>query len=209
MLFSTLASTAFWTTLTGATIVVRDNEDSWDVWNLLHSHSGVSFKKDAIRSHSLITASLSSRRPPPTHSPVSNTLQSTLEAQVQSINLSPSIPESDQSTSSDIPSPDEIWETLTEAVSSRGSHPPTLFVESGLNVDSAGPDYKGSLHRTVDSGSGDVELRFHAAILHMRGRQVTKQPFVAENGDIFLWNGEIFDGLDVRLSSSRSFLANE
>lgn len=44
-------------------------------------------------------------------------------------------------------------------------------------------------------------MRFHAAILHMRGNEVTKQPFVAENGDVFLWNGEIFSGLEVSLRS--------
>lgn len=32
----------------------------------------------------------------------------------------------------------------------------------------------------------------------MRGDDLTKQPFVAENGDVLLFNGEIFDGLAVR-----------
>lgn len=31
----------------------------------------------------------------------------------------------------------------------------------------------------------------------MRGDQVTPQPLVAENGDVLLWNGEVFDGLEV------------
>lgn len=41
-------------------------------------------------------------------------------------------------------------------------------------------------------------MRFHASVLHMRGDVVTSQPFVSKDGDVLLWNGEIFDGLEVR-----------
>lgn len=63
----------------------------------------------------------------------------------------------------------------------------------------AGPDASDSLirHVQVRPKQPHWEMRFHASILHMRGKQVTVQPFTAPNGDVFLWNGEIFDGVEV------------
>lgn len=61
-----------------------------------------------------------------------------------------------------------------------------------------GPDYSGSHTIVVEVDSGiSLELRFHATVLHMRGDQLTRQPFVSKDGDVFLWNGEVFGGLDV------------
>jgi asparagine synthetase B (glutamine-hydrolysing) len=40
----------------------------------------------------------------------------------------------------------------------------------------------------------------------MRGAEMATQPFVADNGDVFLFNGEIFDGVDVGFSRSSSRL---
>ncbi|GAA5843113.1 hypothetical protein JCM9279_001866 [Rhodotorula babjevae] len=39
-------------------------------------------------------------------------------------------------------------------------------------------------------------LDFYASVLHMRGDNLTTQPLVRD-GDVFLWNGEVFDGLEV------------
>ncbi|GAA5889240.1 hypothetical protein JCM6882_000684 [Rhodosporidiobolus microsporus] len=74
----------------------------------------------------------------------------------------------------------ETWDGLIEAVRGRG------------------PDATNSLIKHVSTTkSFHFEMRFHASILHMRGDSVTLQPFVADNGDVFLWNGEVFDGLEV------------
>ncbi|GAA5823765.1 hypothetical protein JCM11251_003284 [Rhodosporidiobolus azoricus] len=74
----------------------------------------------------------------------------------------------------------ETWAGLVDAVGGRG------------------PDASNSLIKHVlTSKAFHFEMRYHASILHMRGDGVTLQPFVAENGDVFLWNGEVFDGLEV------------
>lgn len=36
-----------------------------------------------------------------------------------------------------------------------------------------------------------------SSVLHMRGEEICKQPLVSPNGDVFLWNGEVFGGLCV------------
>ena len=36
-----------------------------------------------------------------------------------------------------------------------------------------------------------------SSVLHMRGEEIHKQPLVSPNGDVFLWNGEVFGGLYV------------
>lgn len=62
-----------------------------------------------------------------------------------------------------------------------------------------GPDAHNTLIRHVRPSKGfHFEMRFHASVLHMRGDALTMQPFVSDNGDVLLWNGEIFDGLEVR-----------
>ncbi|BGP18654.1 hypothetical protein JCM10213v2_006720 [Rhodosporidiobolus nylandii] len=75
----------------------------------------------------------------------------------------------------------EVWAGLVEGVKGRG------------------PDAHNTItkHLHTSSKSSHFELRFHASILHMRGDDVTVQPFTADNGDVLLWNGEVFDGLEV------------
>lgn len=54
-----------------------------------------------------------------------------------------------------------------------------------------GPD---ALHwRSV----GDHDAELIGAVLHMRGKETVPQPLFSDRGDAFLWNGEVFDGLDV------------
>lgn len=44
---------------------------------------------------------------------------------------------------------------------------------NGVDIDYAGPDYRQTVSITV----GSFKLRFHAAVLHLRGDHVAKQPF--------------------------------
>ncbi|GAA5991715.1 hypothetical protein JCM10908_001105 [Rhodotorula pacifica] len=72
------------------------------------------------------------------------------------------------------------WERLTDAVRSRG------------------PDASNAVSRRIRTDDGqELELRFFGSVLHMRGDAVTPQPLVSPAGDVLLWNGEIFDGLEV------------
>ncbi|GAA5960988.1 hypothetical protein JCM21900_001938 [Sporobolomyces salmonicolor] len=90
------------------------------------------------------------------------------------------LPRRDGTRASSFLSVDEMWERLVDGVKERG------------------PDASDSRVQHVQHNqSFSYELRFHASILHMRGEGVSTQPFVADNGDVLLWNGEIFDGLDV------------
>ncbi|SCV71595.1 BQ2448_3183 [Microbotryum intermedium] len=76
------------------------------------------------------------------------------------------------------------WGSVTEAVKPRGPD--------------ASADYCVKLRPTQERP--DAEMRFHTSVLHMRGDVVTPQPFVdPDTGDVFLWNGEVFDGLSVDL----------
>ncbi|GAA5833927.1 hypothetical protein JCM3766R1_002474 [Sporobolomyces carnicolor] len=82
-----------------------------------------------------------------------------------------SITAGDQSTSLDY---EREWTRLSAAVAQRG------------------PDHAETV--VVKAQAGRLELRFHATVLHLRGHQVTRQPFQdALTGDIMCWNGEIFD----------------
>ncbi|KAG9299267.1 hypothetical protein G9A89_013915 [Geosiphon pyriformis] len=40
-------------------------------------------------------------------------------------------------------------------------------------------------------------VKFYGAVLHLRGVGITKQPIIDEGGQILLWNGEIFNGIEV------------
>ena len=102
----------------------------------------------------------------------------------------------------------ECWTELVDAVRPRGGFlsgaslvPPKRQL-TFLPRRSPGPDATNSLIRHVQARpkTHHFEMRFFASILHMRGQQVVVQPFTAPNGDVFLWNGEIFDGLEVSRS---------
>ncbi|CAG8476505.1 589_t:CDS:10, partial [Racocetra fulgida] len=43
----------------------------------------------------------------------------------------------------------------------------------------------------------NFELDFFGAVLHLRGKSVIKQPLIDNDQNVLLWNGEIFDGLEV------------
>ncbi|KZT58497.1 hypothetical protein CALCODRAFT_494755 [Calocera cornea HHB12733] len=60
-----------------------------------------------------------------------------------------------------------------------------------------GPDHRAEHVVQLECPGGKVELTFFSSVLHLRGKEVTKQPFVSEDGDVFCWNGEVFEGLDI------------
>jgi hypothetical protein len=55
-------------------------------------------------------------------------------------------------------------------------------------------------HRTVTVS--DFALKFWGFVLHLRGEQATVQPVQDSQGNVLLFNGEIFDGLEVRFCDS-------
>ncbi|KAJ2817102.1 hypothetical protein FBU31_006339, partial [Coemansia sp. 'formosensis'] len=78
-----------------------------------------------------------------------------------------------------------IWTNLTQANRRRG------------------PDAHDEISTTLPNGEAHINLKFGAHVLHLRGSHTQKQPMVdSESGDIFCWNGEIFDGLDVDCSDN-------
>ncbi|CAG8556054.1 16502_t:CDS:10 [Dentiscutata erythropus] len=56
-----------------------------------------------------------------------------------------------------------------------------------------GPDIQDQYSESLDN----FELDFFGAVLHLRGKSVIKQPLIDDDQNILLWNGEIFDGLEV------------
>ena len=55
-----------------------------------------------------------------------------------------------------------------------------------------GPDFFGEVHE----GNGSIFL--FSSVLYLRGSHLTKQPLVSPEGNILLWNGEVFGGIDVK-----------
>jgi len=55
-----------------------------------------------------------------------------------------------------------------------------------------GPDANSSVELQIDDCM--VRLTLMASVLHIRGKSVTPQPLCDEQGNILLWNGEIFGG---------------
>eukprot|EP01083_Nonionella_stella_P179888 639893_1 len=55
-----------------------------------------------------------------------------------------------------------------------------------------GPD---SYHtRTIDNG---IKLSLSGAVLHLRGSHINAQPLTDDHGNMLLWNGEVFDGVQL------------
>ncbi|KAK7483507.1 hypothetical protein BaRGS_00025306 [Batillaria attramentaria] len=66
-------------------------------------------------------------------------------------------------------------------------------VKAGSFLESRGPDISGNIQRCLWDA---VPSLFAGFVLHLRGN-LTLQPVTNEQGDILLWNGEIFDGIQV------------
>ncbi|KPP61117.1 asparagine synthetase domain-containing protein 1-like [Scleropages formosus] len=73
---------------------------------------------------------------------------------------------------------------------------PSKLFETGVaeNLKRRGPNSSWEIKKTVTHLS--YECLFSAHVLHMRGH-LTPQPLEDANGNVFLWNGEVFGGLDV------------
>jgi asparagine synthetase B (glutamine-hydrolysing) len=56
-----------------------------------------------------------------------------------------------------------------------------------------GPDNAGSF-TVLDN---NLSLHFVSTVLHIRGVEVSKQPFIDNCNNVLLWNGEVFGGLQV------------
>jgi asparagine synthetase B (glutamine-hydrolysing) len=67
-------------------------------------------------------------------------------------------------------------------------------------IASRGPDSL-QTHRIQLSGRDSkppIEITFTSSVLHLRGHGVTVQPLISDTGDILCWNGEVWDGLEIR-----------
>lgn len=42
-------------------------------------------------------------------------------------------------------------------------------------------------------------IHFLGSVLHMQGSAICKQPLIHPDGDVFLWNGEVYDGIEVEV----------
>lgn len=49
----------------------------------------------------------------------------------------------------------------------------------------------------IPNNKDSLVLTFSGSVLHLRGEKVTRQPLVNTKGDVLLWNGEIFGGIEV------------
>ncbi|OQR95727.1 cGMP-dependent protein kinase [Thraustotheca clavata] len=61
-----------------------------------------------------------------------------------------------------------------------------------------GPDYFNTVNLVEDAQL----ISLSSGVLHLRGDAMAKQPIVDEVGNVLLWNGEVFGGITIRLSSS-------
>ncbi|OAV96015.1 hypothetical protein, variant [Puccinia triticina 1-1 BBBD Race 1] len=70
----------------------------------------------------------------------------------------------------------------------------------GNAISPRGPDFQTQTSRVVSSASAhlDIEIKFFASVLHLRGLSLTQQPIRApETENLLLWNGEVFDGISL------------
>ena len=67
-----------------------------------------------------------------------------------------------------------------------------------------GPDNQEEFSKSIQSqfsSSFIIDLTFFGAVLHLRGPSLIKQPLIDDDEqDVILWNGEIFNGVDVSLN---------
>ena len=71
------------------------------------------------------------------------------------------------------------------------------------NLRRRGPDCCKSVHKALHCAkehSCQVNGLFCGSVLHQRGN-LTPQPLEDEGGNVLLWNGEIFGGIEVRVSN--------
>jgi asparagine synthetase B (glutamine-hydrolysing) len=60
-----------------------------------------------------------------------------------------------------------------------------------------GRDHFGTYSNTLERDDLHLGFQFLSSVLHMRGTDITPQPIILNNGDVFVMNGEIFGGLEI------------
>ena len=63
--------------------------------------------------------------------------------------------------------------------------------EIAQSIQNRGPDSFQQF--ALENGS----IHFLGSVLHMQGSSICKQPLVHPDGYVFLWNGEVYDGIEV------------
>lgn len=76
-------------------------------------------------------------------------------------------------------------------------------------IDARGPDYSSPISACT-TGCG-LNLRVTASVLHLRGKQIAEQPVVDQDGNILLFNGQIYeyDGNDLEQDISDTIFLSE
>ncbi|PLW16246.1 hypothetical protein PCASD_18112 [Puccinia coronata f. sp. avenae] len=78
---------------------------------------------------------------------------------------------------------------------------PSVYADSILRaISPRGPDFQAQTTHLIrgDTTNVDIEINLFASVLHLRGLSLTKQPIrAADTGSLLLWNGEVFDGLEI------------
>ena len=46
----------------------------------------------------------------------------------------------------------------------------------------------------------DLNIIFLSSVLSLRGEEIVSQPLISPEGDVFLWNGEVFGGYTVLIT---------
>jgi len=68
-------------------------------------------------------------------------------------------------------------------------------------ITNRGPDscetHQLTIKPRIPDNVDSLVLTFFGSVLHLRGQNVTRQPLVNKEGDVLLWNGEIFGGIEV------------
>ena len=67
------------------------------------------------------------------------------------------------------------------------------YINANSFISRRGPDVHDGVKYTLWS---KVQALFVGFVLHLRG-DLTPQPLTNDNGDLLLWNGEIFGGIEV------------
>ena len=68
------------------------------------------------------------------------------------------------------------------------------YITKNSRLENRGPD--SSSYCTVDLSDG-TQIMFSGYVLHLRGDDLVTQPASHSNGDILLWNAEVFGGMKV------------
>lgn len=82
-----------------------------------------------------------------------------------------------------------------------------------------GPNHSSTYSFVItENATSSTQLQFCASVLHIQGEIMTKQPVVDSDGNVLLWNGQVFGGVEIPRNQSdtlfvsshlQSYLLNE